>query len=379
MGGIMQDADVDSLRSAPMIRPALLSAILMLAGCATPPPVTTLTPARAGSIFPSNLGAARQGPKRTQPPAALAARLHALAQGFDGRVGMAVEDVQGGWTAGYDADALYPQQSVSKLWVALAVFDAVDRGTMRLADPVLVQRADMSVFNQPIQKLMGDKGYATTLDGLLSLAIAHSDNAANDILVRKVGGSARVQRVIDERRLGAIRSGPEERLLQSKIAGLTWDPDYAFGLAFWTARDKVAPQVRSARLAAYLAHPDDGATPRALVEGLSRLDRGELLSSASTAHYLQILAATETGPARLKAGLKPGWSIAHKTGTGQVLGDLATGYNDVGLLTAPDGRVYAVAVMIASTRRSVPERQALMAAVAQAVVETHDAPSDARP
>ena len=43
-----------------------------------------------------------------------------------------------------------------------------------------------------------------------------------------------------------------------------------------------------------------------------------------------------------------------------------------------DGRSYAVAVMIASTRRPVPERQALMAQVAQAVV-AQDAPTAGRP
>jgi beta-lactamase class A len=42
------------------------------------------------------------------------------------------------------------------------------------------------------------------------------------------------------------------------------------------------------------------------------------------------------------------------------------------VLSAPDGRRYAVAVMIASTRRTVPERQALMAGIAQAVVAQHD-------
>jgi beta-lactamase class A len=91
------------------------------------------------------------------------------------------------------------------------------------------------------------------------------------------------------------------------------------------------------------------------------------------------MAATDTGPLRLKAGLGPGWSIAHKTGTGQDLGDESTGYNDVGLLTAPDGRTYAVAVMIAQTRRPVPERQALMADVARAVVATHDAAMGDKP
>jgi len=85
------------------------------------------------------------------------------------------------------------------------------------------------------------------------------------------------------------------------------------------------------------------------------------------------LQQTTTGPGRLKAGLGPGWSIAHKTGTGQDLGDESTGYNDVGLITAPDGRTYAVAVMIAATRRPIPDRQAFMAAVAAAVAAQHDA------
>ena len=40
-------------------------------------------------------------------------------------------------------------------------------------------------------------------------------------------------------------------------------------------------------------------------------------------------------------------------------------------LTAPDGTRYAVAVMIGDTRRSIPQRQALMQAVAAAVVASH--------
>jgi beta-lactamase class A len=85
-----------------------------------------------------------------------------------------------------------------------------------------------------------------------------------------------------------------------------------------------------------------------------------------------LLAETETGPSRLKAGLGRGWTLAHKTGTGQVMGPVATGFNDVGIMTAPDGHAYAVAVMIAQTRTSVPAREALMVEVARAVVAHHD-------
>ena len=51
--------------------------------------------------------------------------------GFDGRVGIAVKSIDEGWATGWKADELYPQQSVSKLWVAITALDAVDRGTRR--------------------------------------------------------------------------------------------------------------------------------------------------------------------------------------------------------------------------------------------------------
>ena len=35
------------------------------------------------------------------------------------------------------------------------------------------------------------------------------------------------------------------------------------------------------------------------------------------------MANTQTGPNRLKGGLAPGWTLSHKTGTGQELGGQA--------------------------------------------------------
>ena len=82
---------------------------------------------------------------------------------------------------------------------------------------------------------------------------------------------------------------------------------------------------------------------------------------------------TKTGANRLKGGLEPGWSLSHKTGTGQVLGSVQAGYNDIGILTAPDGRSYAVAVMIKKTSTPLPTRMALMNNVVRAVIESHEA------
>ena len=81
---------------------------------------------------------------------------------------------------------------------------------------------------------------------------------------------------------------------------------------------------------------------------------------------------THTGPNRLKGGLQPGWTLSHKTGTGQELGGVQAGYNDIGILTAPDGRSYSVAVMIKKTATPLPVRMTLMNDVVEAVIEQHD-------
>jgi beta-lactamase class A len=122
----------------------------------------------------------------------------------------------------------------------------------------------------------------------------------------------------------------------------------------------------------YIDDPVDGATPEGLVNGLARLRRGELLSHASTERLLSIMSQTRTGPQRLTGGLAPGWRIAHKTGTGQELGGTQAGYNDIGILTSPDGRHYAVAVMIGRTSTPLPTRMELMQDVTRAVIAFDD-------
>ena len=84
------------------------------------------------------------------------------------------------------------------------------------------------------------------------------------------------------------------------------------------------------------------------------------------------MSRTHTGPNRLKGGLAPGWVLNHKTGTGQELAGQQAGYNDIGILTAPDGRSYSVAVMIKLTSVPLPVRMTLMNNVVRAVIAQHD-------
>lgn len=301
-------------------------------------------------------------------PAELQARLAEIASAYGEPVGIAVSDVTAGWVAQVNGDQPFPQQSVSKTWVAIAVMDAVDAGRLRLDDTVLLTDADRSVFFQPVSANITPEGYPIKVKDLLRRALVTSDNAANDKLMRLVGGPEVVRDVIERKGLDGITVGAEERHLQARIAGMVWKDSYGDG-SFNQVRARLKPEVRDAAMAAYLANPLDGATPVGIVRALSGLKQGQLLSQTSSQVILDDMADARTGPRRLRGGLPPGWSIAHKTGTGQDWRGASVGINDIALITAPDGHVYAVAVMIRRTRQPVPARLEMMQSVTRAVAD----------
>lgn len=308
------------------------------------------------------------------PSPALVAAIHSLGQQFNGTVGIAVRRVDADWTVSHNGDRLFPQQSVSKLWVAMAALDTVDRGKITLDRQVTIRPSDLTLFHQPIAAMVkSDQGYTTTLHSLLERAMMQSDNTANDSILRTVGGPDVVRGYLARRFIGPdkIRFGPGERILQSQAAGLTWTQDMSVGRRFYTARANVPRAVRERALDAYLANPPDGAAPNAIVGALAKLQRGDMLSPASTRTLLDAMENAKTGPQRIKGGVPAGWTYVHKTGTGQDLAGRSTGYNDVGIMTAPDGTSYAVAVMIGETNVTIPQRWELMQSVARTVAMLH--------
>jgi len=329
------------------------------ASAAAPPPVPVYRPSPAPRIA-------------TVPaPTDLHDQVIGLARSFDGKAGIAIVSLRDGWEIDWNASSFFPQQSCSKLWVAITALDAVDKGRLSLDDKVTLGRGDLTLFHQPLRdKILGGGGHTTTLGSLMFDAITESDNTANDKLMRSIGGPQEVRDMIARKGLGSIRFYNGERALQSKIAGLIWTQSYSIGNAFYDARNALPMSIRRAAFERYISDPYDGASPHAVASALAALKRGQLLSPASTARLLSIMGQTRTGKLRVRAALAPGWDWNHKTGTGQDLGGRIGGINDIGLLTAPDGSVYAMAIM------SVPDHsdggaQELMRNVAKAVIAAH--------
>ena len=329
------------------------------------------TPVTVIAVSPSPPDVARARPfTPASAPAVLRDRIVTLGRNFDGIAGISVLSTRDGWQVDQNAARLYPQQSCSKLWVAITALDLVDQGKVSLDDRVTLGRDDLTLFHQPLRAKILGGGATTTLGALLFTAITESDNTANDKLMRSIGGPAAVRAMVGRKGLGSIRFYEGERALQSRIAGLIWSQSFAIGDGFYKARGALPLSLRKASFDRYISDPYDGASPHAVAYALARLKRGDLLSPASTGRLLSIMAATRTGKARVRAALAPGWTWAHKTGTGQVLQGRIGGINDIGILTAPDGTAYTMAIMTVPNK-SDGAAQGLMQSVTRAVIAAH--------
>ncbi|MWV29323.1 serine hydrolase [Aurantiacibacter rhizosphaerae] len=325
---------------------------------ATPTPTPTPTP----------------DPQVVEARDALSATFDRIGQEFGGSLGIAVVDVDTGWSTGFNQNALLPQQSVSKTWVTLTALEMAEKGQLDLDSPIRVSREDLTLFHQPIRKEILRMGAVeTTIGELIERAIQKSDNTANNAILQRVGGPAAVRAMLARNGLEGIRFGPGEKPMQSAIAGLEWRDSYSYENNFFDARDKVPDAKRRLAFENYLADPVDGATPIGIARALARIERGEVLSEKRAEEFLTIMSNTSSGPRRLKGGRADGWVISHKTGTGQFWNGQQSGYNDVGVLFAPDSSAYAVAVMIGVTERPTIQRMDMMQSVTRAVIAFHEA------
>jgi beta-lactamase class A len=278
---------------------------------------------------------------------ALQSALAEIARRSQGTLGVGIERLGGGTgeQVVYGGATRYPMQSVYKLPIAMAALQMVDRGALRLDRPIRVTRLDYVTAGQhsPLRD-QNPNGATVTVRELLRLAVSESDGSASDVLLRLVGGPPRAMGFLESIGVRDVTIVTTERMM-----GL--NPQVQF--QNWT-------------------------TPAGMLSLLRALDERRGLTPASQALILGDLTASTTFPGRIKAGLPAGVAVAHKTGSSGVANGVAAASNDVALVTMPDGRRLAIAVLLMNARAADDARDATIAAVARAAW-TAFVPQDALP
>ena len=266
----------------------------------------------------------------------LRARLIRAAAPAEGRVGAAVALFGTEEAIALAADERFPMQSVFKLPLAMTVLDAVDRGDLRLDQPVRVTPADFVSDRQhsPIRD-QNPEGVTLPLSDLLRAAAAGSDGTAADVLLGLVGGPDAVTTYV--RRLGV-----EDLTVAVTEKEMGRDPEATY---------------------------KNWATPVGALAILRALDEGRGLSPESRRYLLRLITETTTGPNRIRGRLPDGTPVAHKTGSSRTIDGVTAATNDIGIITLPDGRRVGVVVFVSGSPADEATRERVIADVAKAAYE----------
>jgi beta-lactamase class A len=199
--------------------------------------------------------------------------------------------------------------SVFKLPVAIAVLDAVEKGTLRLDREVEILEKDRMEVGPIYDEWK--PGMRVTVARMVDVMLVDSDNTAADVLVAQLGGPSAVEKALVARGVPGVKVSLDEK-----------------GLGAAMKKDLDAIE-RGAQ---------NGTSPHAMAALLVRLFRGELLSKASTDRILDSMRRCATSNRRFRASLPKGVEVFDKTGT------MRLSSNDVGILTLRDGSHAALAV-----------------------------------
>lgn len=167
---------------------------------------------------------------------------------------------------------------------------------------------------------------------ILALTVSLSDNNGCDILFRLLGGTRAVNAYIHG--LGvdriAIVATEEEMHLDWNVQFTNW------------------------------------CEPGAMLHLLEILYQSKSLSKSSNDFLWRAMTETTTGPKRIKGLLPAGTKVAHKTGTsGPNKEGLTAAINDVGIVTLPNGKNYAIVVFVSNSMKDDKQLENIIAEISK--------------
>jgi len=282
-----------------------------------------------------------------------------------GLIGIAVVDVGSGKRWSVHGSEPFPMMSTFKAPVAATVLDLVDQGKLTLDQEVTLATSDVqdgSAVPSVGAAVKGGRTRFTVLD-LLVGSVTQSDNTAVNALIKLVGGPAVVTAKLKSAGIEGMRVDMDEVGIEEIFEQLPK------GTAPPKGETDAQENARLARgYAAFLADPRNCTTPQAAVDFLGKLASGKLLTPSSTTLLMKLMRDVVI-PRRLRAGLPNGTDFASKTGTSGSFNGHRGAYNDIGIITFPDGRRVLISALLRDSPATDAQRDALFANIGKTVYQ----------
>ncbi|QNK63613.1 class A beta-lactamase, subclass A2 [Pedobacter sp. PAMC26386] len=261
-------------------------------------------------------------------------KLQTIASSHVATIGFSLVNLENGDTLTLNGTKHLPMQSVYKFHLALAILNQVDNGNLRLNQMILLKKSDLLPDTwSPLRDKYPNGEVEIPLSQILSYTVSQSDNNGCDILFRLIGGPAKVNQYIHSLGIKQVAiTATEEQMHKNEQVQFT----------NWT-------------------------TAEAATQLLKLFYSKKILSEASQEFLWKVMTETTTGPNKIKGLLPAGTSVAHKTGSsGMNKSGMTAASNDIGVVTLPNGKHFAVAVFVSMTKEDEKVTDLIMAELTKA-------------
>ena len=230
-----------------------------------------------------------------------------------------------------------PMLSVFKFHIALAVLNKVDQGKLKLDQPIFIKKADLLENTwSPIREKYPDGNIEMPLSELIKYTVAKSDNNGCDLLLRLIGGTETVQKFINNKGIKNFTIKADEAQMHKGYEFMYWNTT--------TTNDSNLL--------------------------LMNFFDGKVLSKNSTGFLMKTMIETTTGTTKIVAQLPKGTPIAHKTGSsGKDEKGLTIAENDIGIITLPNGKHYAISVFVSDSMETEETNTKIIADISKRVFD----------
>lgn len=244
-------------------------------------------------------------------------KINSILKNKKATVGVSVLGFENGFKYDKNGDKKLPMQSVFKFHIAAAVLNAVDHGKLSLDQKIMLNQSNLLENTwSPLRDKYPAGNVEIPLSEVIEYTVAKSDNNGCDILLKLLGGTQVVQKFMDSKGVKGFQIKYNEEDMHKD-----WNVQY-----------------------------ENYSTTKSAVNVLKKFYDGKLLSKKSTDYLMKVMFSTSTGLNKIVEQLPKNTPVARKTGaSGKNEAGLTGAENEIGIITLPNGKHYALAVFISNS------------------------------
>ncbi|PFJ82203.1 class A beta-lactamase [Bacillus cereus] len=274
----------------------------------------------------SNSNIQSESPKQTKQEHISNQSFVKLEKDYDAKLGIYALDTGTNQTVTYRSDERFAYASTHK---ALAVGALLQKTSIEDLDQIIKYTSKDFVNYNPITEKYVDTGM--TLKELADASIRYSDNTAQNLILKQLGGPSEFKKSLRE--IGDTVTNPER-----------FEPEL----------NEVQP-----------GDTRDTSTPKALATSLQAYALGDILSIEKRNFLIDLMKRNTTGDNLIRAGVPGEWEVADKTGSGSY-----GTRNDIAIIWPPNKKPIILAILSNHAKEDAKYNDKLIANATKIVLDS---------